>query len=91
MTLFNLRENKMKYTFADMVVVDEENIGVVLKCWGKNLINPKKTDEFKYEVYVRMYNGIKEYKESEIERYMVRHKYLSNEEKEYQNNAINGI
>lgn len=29
--------------------------------------------------------------EKEIERYMVRHKYLSEEEQEYQYNAINGL
>lgn len=43
-----------------------------------------------HEVYVRSYNGIKEYNEDEIERYSVRHKYLSEEEKEWQSNGING-
>ena len=68
----------MKFLFGDIVVVDEVNIGVVVKAW----INPH--NECSYEVYVRMYNGIMEYKESEIERYKVRHKYLSDEELEYQ-------
>lgn len=81
----------MKYTFGDIVVVDGENLGVVVKCWLKNTIRPKKADENKYEVYVRMYNTIKEYKESKIERYMVRHKYLSKEEKAYQFNAVTGL
>ncbi len=73
----------MKYTFGDIVVVDGENIGIVVKSWlGK---------EPNHDIYVRMYNGIKNYKESEIERYMVRHKYLSEEEKEYQSNAVNGL
>lgn len=75
----------MKFTFGDIVVVDTDNIGVVVKCWIKNI-----GEEFSYEVYVRNYNAIKEYKEEEIERYMVRHKYLSDEEKVYQFNAING-
>ena len=75
----------MKFTFGDIVVVDTDNIGVVVKCWIKN-----NGEEFSYEVYVRNYNAIKEYKEEEIERYMVRHKYLSDEEKVYQFNAING-
>lgn len=75
----------MKFTFGDIVVVDTNNIGVVVKCWIKN-----NGEEYSYEVYVRNYNTIKEYKEEEIERYMVRHKYLSDEEKIYQFNAING-
>lgn len=79
----------MKYTFGDIVVVDDENIGVVVKCWGRSIAGPSRgKDEPKYEVYVRMYNGIKEYPESEMERYLVRHKYLSEEEKEWQENAI---
>ena len=43
-----------------------------------------------HEVYVRSYNSIVEYKEADIQRYMVRHKYLNEEELEYQANAING-
>jgi len=77
----------MKFTFGDIVIVDGENLGVVVKSWVG--IKPKGT--IKHEVYVRMYNGIKEYNEDEIERYLVRHKYLSEEEKEYQFNAVNGL
>lgn len=73
----------MKFTFGDIVVVDKIEIGVIVKCWAGK--------EFNYDVYVREYNGIKNYKENEIERYMVRHKYLSEEEQEYQYNAINGL
>ena len=75
----------MKFTFGDIVVVDKIEIGVIVKCWT----NSDKL--FNYDVYVREYNGIKNYKEEEIERYMVRHKYLSDEEKVYQFNAINGL
>jgi len=78
----------MKYTFGDIVVVDEENIGVVVKCWTP-IVGPNADRGSKYDVYVRMYNSIKEYYEDEMERYMVRHKYLSDEEKEWQFNAIN--
>lgn len=77
----------MKFTFGDIVIVDEENIGVVVKSWISFKDNIK---YFKYDVYVRNYNLIKEYEEEEIERYMVRHKYLSEEEKVYQYNAIKG-
>lgn len=71
----------MEYTFGDIVVVEDGLIGVIVKCWCGGV----------YEVYVRMYNNIKQYKENEIQRYLVRHKYLSEEEKEYQYNAINGF
>lgn len=75
----------MKFTFGDIVVVDKINIGVIVKSW----ISSNK--KYSYEVYVRMDNCIREYNEDEIERYMVRHKYLSDEEKVYQFNAINGF
>ena len=78
----------MKYTFGDIVIVDDIEIGVIVKCWIHNTDVGK---EFNYDVYVREYNGIKNYKENEIERYMVRHKYLLEEEQEYQYNAINGL
>lgn len=74
----------MKYCFGDIVVVEGAYIGVIVKSWisSKNGIV--------HEVYVRSYNSIVEYKESDIQRYMVRHKYLNEEELEYQANAING-
>ena len=72
----------MKFTFGDIVVVDEIEIGVVVKCWTNS------EHKNNYDVYVREYNDIKNYKENDIERYMVRHKYLSDEELEYQRNAI---
>lgn len=71
----------MKYCFGDIVVVDDIQIGVIVKCWtGKN-----------YDVYVRSYNTIKSYAENDIQRYMVRHKYLNEEEIEYQYNAVHGL
>ncbi len=74
----------MKFTFGDIVVVEGENIGVVLKSW---LSKPEVT----HEVYVRMYNNIHTFKESEMERYMVRNKYLDEAELEYQYNAIHDL
>jgi len=72
------------FTFGDIVVVDKILIGVVVKCWiGKK--------ENNYDVYVRSYNSIHNYQESKIQRYLVRHKYLSEEEIEYQFNAINNL
>lgn len=75
----------MKFCFGDIVVVDDIQIGVVVKCWSGN------TTGNSYDIYVRSYNAIKNYNENEIERYMVRHKYLNDEEVEYQYNAINGL
>ncbi len=78
----------MKFTFGDIVVVEDNQIGVIVKCWIHPIPNGK---EFYYEVYVRNYNSIREYKEEDIQRYMVRHKYLSEEEQEWQYNAIHGL
>ena len=76
----------MKFCFGDIVVVEHNLIGVVVKSWvafsiGNTIHN--------YDVYVRMKNSIVNYKENEIERYMVRHKYLSEEEMEYQFDTLN--
>lgn len=70
----------MRFCFGDIVVVDDIQIGVVVKCW-ENYYEPN------YDIYVRSYNSIKNYKEDEIQRYMVRHKYLNDEEIEYQREA----
>lgn len=72
----------MKFCFGDIVVVEENLIGVIVKSWISS--------ENNYDVYVRSYNRIFNYKESEIERYMVRHKELDEEELEWQANAVNG-
>lgn len=77
----------MKYVFADMVVVNEREqkglIGVIVKSWVHS------DDGIIHDVYVRSLNRILPYTESEIERYLVRHKYLNDEDREYQANAIN--
>ena len=75
----------MQYTFGDIVVVDGENIGVVVKSWGRS----SQGNPVHHEVYVRMYNGVKEYTEDQMERYLVRHKYLSEDELAWQANAVN--
>lgn len=73
---------KSKFLFGDIVVVNENEIGVVVKTWEK--IGRSSIDKYDYEVYNRITNRIEMYQESEIERYCVRHKYLSDEEMEYQ-------
>lgn len=75
----------MKFCFGDIVVVEDYLIGVVVKSW----FNGKRG--YEHEVYVRNYNAIKTYSEANIQRYMVRHKELNEEETEYQLNAVHGM
>lgn len=77
----------MKYCFGDIVVVEHDKIGVIVKDWI-SCHKDKKT--IYHEVYVRMDNEIREYTENEMERYMVRHKYLDEDELYYQHNAVRG-
>lgn len=70
---------KSKFLFGDIVVVDDIQIGVIVKSWFND-----KTG-YSYDVYVRSYNSISLYNENDINRYRVRHKYLEGEELEYQN------
>lgn len=70
--------NKMKFCFGDIVVVDDDLIGVIVKSWSNHT----------YDVYVRYHNVIATYEEDEIQRYMVRHKYLDEKELAWQRNAI---
>lgn len=78
----------MKFCFGDIVVVEENLIGVVVK----SLITYSKGEKIRnYDVYVRMKNAIQNYREEEIERYMVRHKYLNDEELEYQHDMVLGV
>lgn len=76
----------MKFCFGDIVVVEKSLIGVVVKSWGRSA----RGKEPEHEVYVRMHNGIKRYKESEMQRYMVRHKYLDEQELRWNKNANDG-
>ena len=78
----------MKFLFGDIVVVEGNLIGVVVKSWREELyssITKRFKYKYKYEIYVREYNEILEYEERQIDRYRVRHKYLNEEEMEYQN------
>ena len=77
----------MKFLFGDIVVVEENLIGVICKSWIKDPIHNQEK-KYYYEVYVREFNTIVTYREQDIERYMVRHKELNDEEMEYQKNAL---
>lgn len=80
----------MKLVFGDIVVVEEDQIGVVVKNWGRS--NPTREypegREPHVEVYIRNYRSIREYPISQVERYFVRHKELDEEELEYQANGV---
>ena len=73
----------MKFCFGDIVVVNTDEIGVVCKCWRKSM----KSMEPEYEVYCRMSEEMKLFPESKIQRYMVRHKYLDENEMTWQRNS----
>lgn len=77
------KEGTMKYCFGDIVIVDGNQIGVIVKSWEASLQGLPES----HDVYVRSYNRIFNYPESEIRRYMVRHKYLDEQEMEWQANA----
>jgi len=71
----------MKFCFGDIVVVNGNEVGVVVKSWeGMNC-------EHNYDVYCRMSETIENFKESEMERYMVRHKFLDRQELSWNRNA----
>lgn len=88
------RDNKMaqqKFLFGDIVVVDDIEIGVVVKSWSEERYDlAEVVKSYNYDVYVRQYNLIRNYKEEDIQRYGVRHKYLNEEELGYQKDYERG-
>jgi hypothetical protein len=69
----------LKFLFGDIVVINKNQIGVVVKTWEKLSLNT-----YEYEIYNRMTSKIESYLEKDVERYRVRHKYLNEEEMDYQ-------
>lgn len=84
----------MLYCFGDIVVIEENLIGVIVKSYTPKFQKTPQgivqKEEGSHDVYVRYFNEIRNYPESRIKRYMVRHKYLEGEEIEWQDNAVNG-
>ena len=74
------------FTFGDIVIVEGNLIGVVVKSWEKS---SKGTIPAHHEVYVRSFNSIKEYTEDQMRRYLVRHKELDDDEMYYQDKMDN--
>ena len=60
----------MSFQFGNVVVVDEDQIGVIVKSWADST----------HDVYVRSYNSIRPYREDNI-RHFIYSKELSDEEK----------
>lgn len=71
-----------EFTFGDIVIVEGNLIGVVVKSWEKSTTGAIPAH---HEVYVRNFNGIRKYTENEMRRYMVCHKELDENEMYYQN------
>ncbi len=64
----------MNFQFGNVVIVDDDQIGVIVKSWG---------DE-SHDIYVRNYNAIREYGVSEI-KHFIYSKELTPEECEFYN------
>ena len=73
----------MKFCFGDIVVIHGDEIGVVVKCWQKSI----QGKEPEYDVYCRMSDTIECISERGLQRYMVRHKYLDEQELDWQRNS----
>jgi len=65
----------MKFIFGDIVIVNENMVGVIVKSWENKT----------YEVYVRSFNNVRSYTEGGITR-LTYSKELSDEDMEWQNN-----
>jgi hypothetical protein len=61
-----------RYQFGNVVVVEKTLIGLIVKSWADNT----------HDVYVREYNGVKQYKEDDIRHY-VYSKSITEEEAEF--------
>jgi hypothetical protein len=70
---------KPKFLFGDIVVVEDDLIGVVVDTW--QVFGDAKPH---YDVWVRSYYAKVDFPEDKLERYAVRHKELNEEELKYQ-------
>ncbi|MBR3693569.1 MAG: hypothetical protein IKL88_03485 [Erysipelotrichales bacterium] len=68
-----------RFLFGDIVVVEKTLIGVIVKTLRNE------ANETHYEVYIREFEEIKVYREDDVERYRVRHRFLNEEEYLFQN------
>lgn len=68
----------MNFQFGNVVVVQDGLIGVIVKSWGKGLLN----EGASHEVYVRDFNSVKTYREDDI-KHFIYSKELTDEEREF--------
>lgn len=52
-----------RFQFSNVVVVDDNEIGVIVKSW-------KNKKGYEHDVYVRSYNGVKCYSENQIKHFI---------------------
>ena len=64
-----------RFQFGNVVVVDIENIGVIVKTWGNRGV-------YSYDVYVRYSSTVSSYMEDEIQHF-VYSKELAEDEKDF--------
>lgn len=62
----------MKYQFSNVVVVENNLVGVVVKSWANNT----------HEVYVRYFNSVRTYKEKEM-KHLIYDKVLDDDSLEF--------
>jgi len=62
----------MTFQFSNVVVVDDDQIGVIVKSWADD----------SHDVYVRGYNRVEQYHESQI-KHFIYSKNLSEDEYEF--------
>lgn len=55
--------SKAKFQFSNVVVVDTDQIGVILKTW-------EGPSGFEYDIYVRSYKFVRSYNERDIKHYV---------------------
>lgn len=55
-----IAKTKVKFQFSNVVVVDDDQIGVIVKSWANGT----------HDVYVRSYNTIRSYHESKIKHFV---------------------
>jgi hypothetical protein len=61
--------NDPKFQFSNVVVVETDLIGVVVKVWNYN------EDDYSYDIYIQKYSIIKNYNEDEIQQFVYSHEF----------------
>ena len=58
-----------RFQFSNVVVVDDNQIGVIVKCWADD----------SYEVYVRNYNSVSAYEGNDIKHFIFDKELMADE------------